>query len=72
MTRDPKGWSRFCYGFPIVGLVVLVIAAVVAGGATFAVIPVIVVVGLIWAIIWIAGGKIGDAFADWLERRWDR
>jgi hypothetical protein len=69
MTRSPKGSSRFSYGFPIVGIVVLVVAAILAGGISVAVIPGIVVAAVIWAIIWIGGGKIGDAFADWLERR---
>ena len=72
MIRNPKDSPRFGYGFPIMGLVVLVVAAILAGGFSLAVIPGIVVAALLWAVIWIAGGQIGDAFANWLERRWDR
>jgi hypothetical protein len=73
MTKNPKDSPRFGYGFPFVGIVVLVVAAVLAaGGGFFALIPVIMTAALLWAIIWIVGSKIGDAFADWLEKRWDR
>lgn len=56
----------------IVGVVVLIVTAILAGGLSLAVISGIVVAALLWAVIWIAGGQIGDAFANWLERQWHR
>jgi hypothetical protein len=72
MTSNPRGPSRFGFGFPFVGIAVLIVAAILAGGISVAVIPGIVVAAALWVVIWIAGGQIGDAFADWLDRRWHK
>jgi len=72
MTSEKKPSRSF-----IVAMVAVVLSGIAIGvisqmGFSLAVLSLIVGGLLLWGIVWGGGFQLGSAFADWLERRWNR
>ncbi len=71
MTKNPKQ-SPFAFGSAWGPIALIAVIILLTKGLTLSAIPLIAGVALLWWVIWVVGFRIGDVFAEWLERRWHR
>lgn len=69
MTRPPRQPPRFAVLVGALAVCAIATGAIISGGISWALVPVVAIAALIWGGIWMAGFQVGHAFAVWLEKR---